>query len=76
MPGPGAYDQHSQLGSGRAAAIRGKPSPERANGVPGPGEYQSNVEAVKDRIKSARILGEKRELLKISEEELQKPGPG
>jgi hypothetical protein len=49
------YDQPSNIGKGQAASIRGKPSPERAKEIPGPGAYDAKVEAVRDRVQSAKI---------------------
>jgi hypothetical protein len=42
----------------------------------GPGAYDANVDAVKDKVKAAQFSKNKRDLLSPSQEELKKPAPG
>ena len=63
MPGPGQYDQHSNIGKGRAVQISGKTVYEKASEVPGPGSYNASSEVVKDRVKSAKLGTKKRDFL-------------
>ena len=76
MPGPGHYDQASMIGKGLSFQMQGKSSLMKGNEVPGPGSYEAQIEAVKDRIQAAKIAGGKRDTLGLSSYDLSKPGPG
>ena len=50
MPGPGGYEYHDGMGKdGIKYTIRGKSPDSRDNGYPGPGTYEQDVSAVKDK---------------------------
>ncbi|CDW79521.1 UNKNOWN [Stylonychia lemnae] len=76
LPGPGNYDQHSGLGKGQAATIRGKPADQKDNGQPGPGHYDASADVVRDNARSYRMPKTKRDFLDVSDEQMQLPGPG
>lgn len=73
MPGPGMYEHPSSIGKGPAFQMRGKPSPDRDNGHPGPGNYNANYDALKERPPSAHLGKSKRDFLSKPDD---KPGPG
>jgi hypothetical protein len=76
LPGPGQYDQPSTIGRGPAVSIRGRLDVEPKSNSIGPGAYEADVNAIKDRVKSAQFSKNKRELLSPSSDELRKPAPG
>ena len=56
MPGPGGYENHNEFGKGGLKySIRGKSPEQRDNGNPGPGTYEQDVSAVKDKLVSYKL---------------------
>lgn len=60
-PGPGAYDSPSKLGKAPKYTMGNKSKGAIDNKIPGPGSYNNNVDVVKDKIISHKIIGSKRE---------------
>lgn len=56
LPGPGGYEKHDEFGKNALKySIRGKSPEQRDNGYPGPGTYEQDVSAVKDKLVSYKL---------------------
>ncbi len=78
IPGPGNYSNSKNFGEdSKAVSIRGRPNEDKPNGLPGPGQYNANVDAIKDKTSNSfRIGNHKRDFLSLSNPEQSNLGPG
>ena len=77
MPGPGGYDDGRQFGNdGIKYTIRQKSPDHKDNGTPGPGNYDANSSAIKDRTPAYKMDGGKSRADIVSKDAYQLPGPG
>ena len=55
-PGPGGYESPEHFGkNGLKYSMRGKSPDERDNGIPGPGNYNADHNATKDKVISYKM---------------------
>ena len=73
-PGPGMYD-YSKGNGGPSATITGRPEDRSRGDAPGPGTYEGNLSAVKDKVPAYKMSPTKRSDL-VSLEAKGRPGPG
>lgn len=77
LPGPGNYTHQKEFGhDAKSFSMRGRPQDKVGNEVPGPGNYEGNLEVVKDKVISYNMgSGQNRSML-VSKEASNLPGPG
>ncbi len=73
-PAPGSYDVKAPR-SQYAATITGRPADRLNNDAPGPGTYEGDLSAVKDKVPSYRMSPTKRSGL-VNPEHSSSPAPG
>lgn len=58
LPGPGNYAHLREFGQdAKAFSMRGRPQEKVGNEVPGPGNYDGNLDVVKDKVRSYKMGG-------------------
>jgi hypothetical protein len=56
--------------------MRGKPQDKAADDIPGPGNYEANVNVVKDRVTTYKMSSSSKRTDIVSRERISSPGPG
>ena len=75
-PGPGEYDSPVRIGyNAQSVTIRGRPEDIVKDDKPGPGHYDPNAHAVKDKVRAYKIDQSSRADI-VSKEHKNLPGPG
>lgn len=75
-PGPGQYSHYDEFGKEiKSFTMRGRPLDKAGSEVPGPGNYEADHSAVKDKVIAYKIGSSSRQQV-VSREAAMSPGPG